>query len=73
MNGIQVMMLIHGLELEIRTWDDGTRMRMTREPALASIKRLSGYDFGRGLRARQRALEWLLEVAEDNNLPITKR
>ncbi len=72
MNGIQVMMLIRGLELEIRTWD-GTRMKMTREPALASIKRLAGVDFGRGLKARQEALAWLLQVAEDNNLPIAQR
>ena len=72
MNGIQVMMLIHSLKIEIETWDTH-RLQMTREPALASLKRLSGYDFGRGLRARQRALEWLVQVAEDNNLPITKR
>ena len=72
MNGIQVMMLIHSLELEIRTWD-GTRMKMTREPALAALKRLSGYDFGRGLKARQEALAWLLQVAEDNDLPVTRR
>jgi len=71
MNGIQVMMLIHALKLEIDTWDTH-RMKMTREPALAALKRLSGYDFGRGLRARQRAYEWLIQVAEDNDIPVTR-
>ena len=71
MNGIQVMMLIHALKIEIDTWDTH-RMTLTREPALAALKRLSGYDFGRGLRARQRAYEWLIQVAEDNDIPVTR-
>lgn len=72
MNEIQLRLLITSLELEIRTWERGTRLQMTREPALKSIERLTGETFGRGLKARQAALEWLREVAKENDIELTR-
>jgi hypothetical protein len=59
-----------GLKLEIKTWGSGTRLQMTRESSLNTIKRLTGETFGKGLKARQEALEWLLEIARDNGIEI---
>ena len=66
MNLLQARLLVIGLETEIRT--EG-RFQMTREPAMKSLGRLLGFDayaeFGRGVKGRQKALEWLqAELAE---------
>jgi hypothetical protein len=66
MNIIQAKFLIIGLEFEIKT--DG-RMQMTRESSMHALGRLLGIDayktFGRGIKGRQKAVEWLKEqVAE---------
>ena len=62
MNFLQAKMLVIGLETEIKT--DG-KLQMTREPAMRSLGRLMEIDayatFGRGMKGRQRALEWLKE------------
>jgi hypothetical protein len=68
MNGIQLMMLQMALKVEIDTWDTG-KMQLTRESALNAVKRLTGETFGRGLKARQDALDWLNEIAVANGMP----
>ncbi|NBT76651.1 MAG: hypothetical protein EBT15_11950 [Betaproteobacteria bacterium] len=72
MNGLQLMVLVQGLKLEIKTWETGHRLQLTRESSLHALKRLTGEDFGRGLRARQRALAWLEDVAEANGIALRK-
>lgn len=69
MNQIQLIVMRQQLKVEISTWDSG-RMQLTREPALRTIERLTGYKFGRGLKARQDALEWLDTVARDNGMEL---
>jgi hypothetical protein len=66
---IQLMLMRQALKIEIKTWDT-SRMTLTREPALSVVKRLTGEDFGRGLRARQDALAWLNEIAVANGIEI---
>jgi hypothetical protein len=66
MNLLQAKLLVSGLELEIEF--EG-KFQMTREPAMKSIGRLLGIDayatFGRGVKGRQKALEWLKEAIAD--------
>ena len=66
MNLLQAEILVIGLEFEIAM--DG-KMSVSQEPAMKSIGRLLGIDayahFGKGVRGRQKALEWLKEqIAE---------
>lgn len=68
MTGIQLVMLQMALKVEIDTWDKGHRMQLTAESALNAIKRLTGETFGRGLKARQDALDWLNEIAVANGM-----
>jgi hypothetical protein len=56
------------LKVEIDTWDT-SKMQLTRESALNAIKRLTGETFGRGLKGRQDALDWLNEIAVANGMP----
>ena len=69
MNEIQLMLMRQALKIEIKTWDT-SRMTLTREPALKIVERLTGAYFGRGLKARQDALEWLDAVARDNGIEL---
>jgi hypothetical protein len=66
MNLLQAKLLVSGLELEIEF--EG-KFQMTREPAMKSLGRLLGIDayatFGRGVKGRQKALEWLKEAIAD--------
>lgn len=73
MNKLQLVVLVHALEIEIKTWGTGHKMQLTREPALRAVKRLSGNDFGRGLNARKNALEWLRAVADENGIELPQR
>lgn len=63
MNLLQAKLLVNSLELEIKF--EG-KFQMTREPAMRAMGRLLEIDayktFGRGVRGRQKALEWLLEA-----------
>ena len=70
MNGIQLKLIAMGLKLEIKNWDTGHRMQLTRESSLHALKRLAGVDFGRGLKARQKALEWCEEIAIENGITL---
>lgn len=67
MTGIQLIMLQMALKVEIDTWDTH-RMQLTSESALSALKRLTGESFGRGLRGRQDALDWLNEIAVANGM-----
>ena len=62
MNLLQAKLLVSGLELEIEF--EG-KFQMTREPAMKSLGRLLGIDayatFGKGIKGRQKALDWLNE------------
>jgi len=62
MNLLQAEILVIGLEFEIEM--DG-KMFMGGEPAMKSLGRLLGFDayatFGKGVKGRQKALEWLKE------------
>lgn len=66
MNLLQAKLVVHSLEVEIKS--EGS-FQMTREPAMRTIGRLCGFDayatFGRGVKGRQKALDWLLEVIAD--------
>ena len=66
MNIIQAKLIVMGLELEIRTMGRGSKMQMTREPAMKTLERLTGIDtygtFGKGIKGRQAALDWLNET-----------
>jgi hypothetical protein len=66
MNGLQARLLVIGLETEIKS--EGN-FQMTREPAMRSLGRLMGIDayatFGRGVKGRQKALEWLKGAIAD--------
>lgn len=70
MNIIQAKMLAMGLELEIKTMKEGRKMQLTREASMHALGRLCDFDaygtFGKGVKGRQKALEWLIEVLEDN-------
>jgi hypothetical protein len=70
MNRVQLKLIAMGLRIEIKNWDTGHRMQLTRESSLNSLKRLTGADFGRGLKARQKALQWCEEVAVENGITI---
>lgn len=66
MNLLQAEILVIGLEFEIAM--DG-KMTISAEPAMKSLGRLLEIDayatFGKGVRGRQKALEWLKEqIAE---------
>lgn len=66
MNIIQAKLLVMGLELEIRTMGEGRKMQLTREPSMKALGRLCGFDayaeFGKGVKGRQEALDWLNEI-----------
>ena len=68
MNIIQAKLIVMGLELEIKTMSRGSKMQMTREPAMKTLERLTGIDtyatFGKGVKGRQKALEWLNETLD---------
>lgn len=76
MNGIQAQLIGSSLDLEIKTWH-GSKMKMTREPAMKTLERLTGIDtyatFGKGLQGRINALEWLEEVMLENGIEPFKR
>lgn len=63
MNLLQAEILVIALNFEIEM--DG-KMTMSAEPAMKSIGRLMGIDayahFGKGIKGRQKALEWLKEA-----------
>lgn len=63
MNLLQAEILVIALNFEIEM--DG-KMTMSAEPAMKSIGRLMGIDayahFGKGVKGRQKALEWLKEA-----------
>jgi hypothetical protein len=65
MNVIQARLVGMGLDLEIKTMSQGRKMQMTREPAMKTLGRLLHFDayaeFGKGIKGRQLALEWLDE------------
>ena len=71
MNLLQARLLVIGLETEIKS--EG-RFQMTREPAMRSLGRLMGIDayahFGRGVKGRQRALEWLQEELAEHEKAV---
>lgn len=62
MDLLQAKLLVASLEFEIKT--EG-RMTISREPAMKALGRLLGIDayaeFGKGMKGRQKALEWLNE------------
>jgi len=62
MNLLQAKLLIISLETEIKS--EG-KFQVSREPAMKALGRLGGFDayatFGRGVKGRQKALEWLKE------------
>ena len=68
MNLIQAKLLVIGLEAEIRS--EGN-FQLTSEPSMKTLGRLCGFDayahFGRGVKGRQKALEWLKGVVADND------
>jgi hypothetical protein len=63
MNLLQARLVVSALEMEIKS--EGN-FQMTREPAMKTLGRLCGFDayasFGRGVKGRQKALEWLEET-----------
>jgi hypothetical protein len=63
MNLLQAELLVIGLEFEISM--DG-KMSVSAEPAMKSLGRLMNIDayahFGKGVKGRQKALEWLKEA-----------
>jgi hypothetical protein len=63
MNGLQARLIVIGLEAEIRS--EG-KFQLTREPAMKSLGRLLKIDayatFGKGVKGRQKALDWLNEM-----------
>lgn len=68
MNIIQAKLIVMSLELEINSMSRGSKMQMTREPAMKTLERLTGIDtyatFGKGVKGRQKALEWLNETLD---------
>jgi len=68
MNIIQAKLIVISLELEINSMSRGSKMQMTREPAMKTLERLTGIDtyatFGKGVKGRQKALEWLNETLD---------
>lgn len=66
MNIIQARLLVVSLKVEIDSMTRGSKLQLTREPAMRTLGRLCGFDayaeFGKGLKGRQAALEWLNEV-----------
>lgn len=67
MNLLQAELLVIGLEMEIKS---NGEMKMTREPAMKSLGRLLNIDayatFGKGVKGRQKALDWLKEQLAEN-------
>ena len=66
MTTFQARLIGLGLDLEIKTMEQGRKMQMTKEPAMKSLGRLAGVDayqiFGKGVAGRKRAFEWLNET-----------
>lgn len=66
MTTFQARLIGLGLDLEIKTMEQGRKMQMTREPAMKSLERLTGIDtyatFGKGVKGRQNAFDWLNET-----------
>lgn len=67
MNLLQARLVVLNLEVEIES--EG-RFQVTREPAMRTLGRLCDFDayaaFGRGVKGRQKALEWLKETIAEN-------
>lgn len=72
MNELQVRLLITGLEIEIKS---GGGFQMSREPAMKTFGRLVGFDayktFGRGVKGRQAALDFLVEMLAEAEAEAT--
>lgn len=77
MNVMQVKLVAMGLDIEIKSMSQGSKMQMTREPAMKSLERLTGIDtygtFGKGIKGREAAFQWLQEVLVDNGEEPVKR
>jgi hypothetical protein len=77
MNIIQAKLIAMGLDMEITSMARGHKMQMTREPAMKTLERLTGIDtyatFGKGIKGREAALEWLQETLELNGMEPAKR
>jgi len=68
---IQLKFVGMALATEIRTWDT-SKMQATQEPAMKTLKRLSGLDtylvFGKGKQGRMNAFNWVNEALELNGM-----
>lgn len=77
MTTFQARLIGLGLDLEIKTMEQGRKMQMTKEPAMKSLERLAGFDtygtFGKGIAGRKRAFDWLNDtLVEMGEEPIAK-
>jgi len=77
MTTFQARLIGLGLDLEIKTMEQGRKMQMTKEPAMKSLERLAGFDtygtFGKGVAGRKRAFDWLNEtLVEMGEEPIAR-
>lgn len=77
MTTFQARLIGLGLDLEIKTMEQGRKMQMTKEPAMKSLGRLMEFDayatFGKGVAGRKRAFDWLNEtLVEMGEEPIAK-
>ena len=77
MNIIQAQLIVTGLDIEINSMSRGSKMQLTREPAMKTLERLTGIDtygtFGKGIKGREAALEWLQETLVINGMEPAKR
>jgi hypothetical protein len=77
MNIIQAKLIAMGLDMEITSMARGSKMQMTREPAMKTLERLTGIDayatFGKGIKGRENAFQWLQETLELNGEEPVKR
>ena len=62
---LQLQIIKMGLEFEIKT---NLRMQVSKEPALRSLKRLTGMEFPRGIKGRQLAIQWIDETLALNGI-----
>lgn len=77
MTTFQARLVGLGLDLEIKTMEQGRKMQMTKEPAMKSLGRLMDFDaygtFGKGVAGRKRAFDWLNEtLVEMGEEPIAR-
>jgi hypothetical protein len=61
-NAIQLETLKIFLEMEIKT-----NLKMGKETALQATHRLTGMNFGKGIKGRQSALAWVNQMLEEVN------